>query len=145
MPITFHWSFQFWGVNSIIIHFFMCKIYKNACCDKKMGSAPAPSHCSVYVLYVLYLFLVIPRQKTPHEQYEFPSLFHYMEYGILTLTSLIIIMAVGCVSRKCCHICCCSPFDDDDDEQRSKGKKFENSHQLRQNTPGRHRSSIVDF
>lgn len=114
-----------------------------------MGSAPAPSYCYVYVLYFLSSLLVIPRQKPQHEEYEFPSWFPYIEYGILTLTSLIIIMTAGCVCRKCCHICGCSSFDDDDDdndEQRSKRKKeVENSHQLRQYVPGIHRSSIVDF
>lgn len=133
------------GVNSIIIHFLMGKFYKIVCCDKKWGVPPPPLTVLCMSFMFFTLFLVIPRQKTQHEEYEFPSWFHYMEYGILTLTSLIIIMAVGCVCRKYCHICCCSPFGDDDDEQRSKGKKFENSHKLRQSTPGRHRSSIIDF
>nr|XP_022338220.1 uncharacterized protein LOC111133825 isoform X1 [Crassostrea virginica] len=103
--------------------------------------------CSCYPGYAGFdCGMMIPRDKTM-TQYLLPLWMPPLEYGILTLTTLIIIMAAGCLCLKCCRLCgaCSSDDDDDDDEERKrkKNKPFPyRSHGFR-NT--RKPSVVIDF
>ncbi|XP_048780715.2 neurogenic locus notch homolog protein 1-like [Ostrea edulis] len=50
--------------------------------------------------------------------YEFPDWFPYLEYALLTMISMTVLMAAGCVCLKCCQFCGCDSSDDDTEENK---------------------------
>lgn len=72
----------------------------------------------IFCYFVLFSVSISVLETETSTLYEFPDWFPYLEYALLTMISMTVLMAAGCVCLKCCQFCGCDSSDDDTEENK---------------------------
>lgn len=71
-------------------------------------------------IYSLSIIKLLELPKNNHVRYMRPEWLRYLEIPLLVIISLTLLMAMGCICRKCCIWCECCYSDDDDNDNHNK-------------------------